>query len=106
MWETFVGEKREDNVINHINGNKWDNRLSNLEEVTHQENMQKASEETNAWNFKRVGEYNDKGELLNIYLNASDAARAINILSSSMRNTIRRKGKCFNGLTYKYIDKD
>ena len=71
-----------------------------------QENMQKAADETNAWNFRKVGEYNDKGELLNVYLNASDAARQIGILPGSMRNTIRRNGKCFNGLMYKYFSQN
>lgn len=103
VWMTFVGDKKENTDINHIDGNKHNNRLSNLEEVSHQENMQKAADETNAWNFRKVGEYNDKGELLNVYLNASDAARQIGILPGSMRNTIRRNGKCFNGLTYKYL---
>ena len=41
--------KKENTDINHIDGNKHNNRLSNLEEVSHQENMQKAADETNAW---------------------------------------------------------
>lgn len=81
-----------------------DNRLSNLELVSHKENMQKAANETNAWNFRQVEEVNELGEVLNVYKNASDAARAIGIQPGSMRNTIRRKGKCYNGLYYRYID--
>lgn len=104
VWEAFNGEKERDMDINHINGNKHDNRLSNLEQVTHRENMQKAADETNAWGFRKVGEYNDDGELLRTFNNASDAARQIGILPGSMRNTIRRNGKCFNGLSYRYIE--
>lgn len=52
VWEAFNGEKHNEMVINHINGNKHDNRLCNLEEISHQENMLKASEETNAWGFR------------------------------------------------------
>ena len=105
VWEAFYGEKPNDMVINHISGNKHDNRLSNLELVTHRENMQKAATETNAWGYSEVGEFNDFGEMLRKFPNASDAARAIGILPGSMRNTIRRNGKCFNGLTYRYLDK-
>lgn len=104
VWEAFNGKKNPGNVINHINGNKHDNRLSNLEEVTHQENMVKASEETNAWGFKEVGEFDENGTMLRKFANASIAAREIGILPGSMRNTIRRNGKCYNGLSYRYLD--
>lgn len=104
VWEAFNGKKNPGNVINHINGNKHDNRLSNLEEVTHQENMVKASEETNAWGFREVGEFDENGTMLRKFANASVAAREIGILPGSMRNTIRRNGKCYNGLSYRYLD--
>ena len=65
----------------------------------------KASEETNAWGFREVGEFDEKGNMLRKFANASVAARAIDILPGSMRNTIRRKGKCYNGLSYRYLEK-
>ena len=105
VWEAFNGEKHNGMVINHINGNKHDNRLGNLEEISHQENMLKASEETNAWGVREVGEFDDSGNMLRKFANASVAARAIGILPGSMRNTIRRNGKCHNGLSYHYLDK-
>ena len=104
VWEAFNGSKKENMVINHINGNKHDNRLSNLEEVSHKENLKKASEETNAWGFREVGEFDEGGNMLRKFANASTAARAIGILPSSMRNSIRRNGKCYNGLRYKYLE--
>lgn len=104
VWEAFNGEKLPGYVINHINGNKQDNRLSNLEMVTHQENLYKAANETNAWGFRKVGEFSPEGELLRTFSNASDAARAIGILPGSMRNSIRRGGKCYNGLEYRYLE--
>lgn len=105
VWETFnQQEKPKDLVINHINGNKMDNRLINLELVTQKENMQKAASETNAWDFRKVIEMDEKGNILREFNNASEAAKAIGIKPSSMRNTIRRNGRCYNGLRYKYIE--
>lgn len=106
VWEAFNGPKGDKKVINHINGNKHDNRLVNLEEVTHQQNMIKASEETNAWNFRKVGEFDQQGNKLREFANASAAAREIGILPGSMRNTIRRGGICYNGLSYKYLERE
>ena len=42
MWELFVGEIQDKMDINHKNGNKQDNRLSNLEVVTRSQNLRHA----------------------------------------------------------------
>lgn len=42
MVETFIGEIPKGMQVNHINGDRYDNRLSNLEVVTPLENMQHA----------------------------------------------------------------
>jgi hypothetical protein len=42
MVETFIGEIPKGMQVNHINGDKYDNKLSNLEIVTPLENMQHA----------------------------------------------------------------
>ena len=65
--------------------------------------MIKAATETNAWNFRKVGEFDNNGNLLREFVNATAAANEVGILPSSMRNTIRRNGKCYNGLSYKYL---
>ena len=42
MWETWVGARTLGMEIDHINGNKMDWRLCNLEEVTPEENRKRA----------------------------------------------------------------
>lgn len=104
VWETFVSADID--IINHINGDKSDNRLINLENVTQKENMQKAVKETNAWNFRKVAQYDKEGNFIRTYLNASAAASAIGILPSSLRNTIRRKGYTHDGYYFEYIKEE
>lgn len=104
VYECFISTEYD--IINHIDGNKTNNIITNLESVSHKENMQKAANETNAWGFKQVAQYDLEGNYIRTYLNASDAARAMHILPSSMRNAIRlREGKT-QGYIFKYIEKD
>ena len=42
MWETWVGTRTPGKEIDHINGDKMDCRLCNLEEVTPEENRKRA----------------------------------------------------------------
>ena len=42
IWETFNGSIPDGYEINHINHDKSDNRLVNLELVTHSDNLHKA----------------------------------------------------------------
>lgn len=41
VWITFVGDIPEDKVIDHINGNRGDNRLENLQCISQSENLRK-----------------------------------------------------------------
>lgn len=102
VYECFVSSNF--NEINHINGIKTDNRVENLENVSHKENMLKACYETNAWNFRRVGQYDKNNNLIRVYSNASEAGRAMGILPSSMRNNIRTRGGKYKEYIFKYLD--
>ena len=102
VYECFISPEFDE--INHINGNKEDNRVENLENVTHKENMIKATYETNAWNFRKVAQYDKEGNLIHIYANASEAGRAMGILPSSMRNCIRLRNGRHKNFIFKYIE--
>lgn len=102
VYETFISPNY--NLINHINGNKLDNRVENLENVTHQENMWKAAYETKAWNYRPVAQYDSEGNFIQLFPNASAAGRAMGILPSSMRNCIRLREGRHKNYIFRYIE--
>lgn len=101
VWETWGGEEQK--IINHINGNKLDNRLTNLENVSNQENVLKAIYETKAFKFKKTACFDKEGNLVQIFENNADAARHMGIKPASIWAAIK-KGYCSCGYYWKNIE--
>lgn len=100
VWETWVGTKQE--IINHINGIKTDNRIINLENISKQENTIKAICETKTLNFPKTACYDKEGNLIQIFLNNADAARALNVRPQSIQSAIKNN-YCSCGYYWKNI---
>lgn len=101
VWEAWVGS--EQNIINHINGNKLDNRLVNLENISNKENVIKAIYDTQTLKFKKTACYDKEGNLVQIFMNNADAARAMGVKSASIWAAIQ-KGYYSCGYYWKHID--
>lgn len=103
VWETFKGSIA-DKEINHINGVKSDNRLINLELVTHSENLQHAYD-TGLHSSKGETHYNTKltnhkvkviKELLLPVLSRSEIAELYDV-------NVRVINKIARGATWRHV---
>ena len=91
VWLVWKG--KQNGVINHINGDKLDNRLINLEDISQSENILKACYETKTKKTIPVGQYNDNNELIKIYQSQVQAEKELKLLRGSVSRAISNGGK-------------
>ena len=111
VWEAFNGPIPEDMQVNHINEDKSDNRLVNLNLMTPKENsnwgtrterMVKA--QTNGTLSKPVKQYDLHGNLLAEYPSAQEAHRQTGLFRSNISNCCRgvKSVKTVGGYIWRY----
>lgn len=87
-YEVWHGGKID--VINHIDGNKLNNHISNLENISSLENNLKAIYETKVKKYPRTAQFDLEGNLTRIYENNADAARVMGVKPQSIQAAIKK----------------
>lgn len=73
VWEAFRGPVPEGKIVTHINGQRYNNDLRNLELTTYSEFYTRAA---GKWRKKPVAKINKKGEIIKFYSSCTECAKA------------------------------
>lgn len=98
--ETFLKTNPEKPFVNHINEIKYDNRLINLEYVTHIQNCNHGTAIERSSEKRRKPVKCSNGE---IYEGVNSAAKILGLHPSKISNVCTRKRKTTGGLTFEFI---
>lgn len=111
---SFIENKENKEEVNHIDGNRKNNKLSNLEWVTRSENHYHRYKVLNQkgvnygktgsknWRSKAVIQYDLNGNKINEFPAVMEAMRQTGIHEANIRGCIKGKGKTAGGYIWKY----
>lgn len=106
VWETFVGPIPDDYEINHLNEVKYDNRLENLEVVTHKENINHGSctERAGKKHRKQIVQYDMDNNIIKIWKSMTEVKQELGIDQSQISACCKGKNhyNTAGGFKWKY----
>ena len=105
----FIDNPKNKPYVNHIDCDRSNNKVSNLEWVTPSENSQKAIQEGRYFNsshLRAVVQYDLDGNKLRTFESASEAARQLHLQQSKITECCKRNRRRTGDYQWRYADEE
>lgn len=104
MAIAFIPNPKNLETVNHIDGNRNNNSIENLEWCTRSDNTKKYYVKNVYFHCVKIGKYDTEGNLLTVYNSIIEAVKDTNGSRISIIHCLKGRNKKSGGFVWKYID--
>lgn len=100
--DNFLTDIKNGNVINHINGIKYDNRVENLEWCSQSENVKHATRVLGL-RSRKVAQYDKRGNYIKTWANAYEVQEKLGINHGNINSCVNKHRKTAGGYRWEAL---
>lgn len=101
---TFIENPNDLPLVNHLDENKLNNHVNNLEWTTQKENINKST--AIKYHEKKIIKYDLEGNKLEVFNSIKEASKSVTVKPVSINRALRKQANTSGGFIWKYVEEE